>query len=427
MDAPEAFSLSGTAAVSDRWWEVFETPGLTDRVEQALEGNFSLEATWRRLQEARAIARRESADLLPTVDGLVEGEVVRSTPLDDEILSLGLVASYEVDLWGRIGATADAERFRAEAQLADYRAAALTLTAEVTRTWFGIAEATAQLELLDEQIRANEQIRELIEARVASGQLRSVDLLRQEELLEATREGRIIADATRRILAHRLAVLLGRPPVGEGAMPEARLVTLPPLPETGLPADLVRRRPDIERARQLVLAADRDLAAAMSDRYPRLDLTAVLRTTEDASSSLFKDWLASFAAGLIQPIFDGGRRVAEVDRTRALRERRLAEYGQTVLESFREVEDALVREDEQRRRLESLDRQVRLASETIDRLRTDYLNGLGNYLDVLAALTLEQRLRRDQLSARRLLIESRIALYRALAGGFETSREAENE
>lgn len=427
VEPPGSFGTSGTAVVPDRWWEVFASPGLSERVEMALGGNFSLEATWFRLQEARASARREESALLPTLDGLVDGEIVREPRFDDEILGLGLAAGYEVDLWGRIGALADAEQFRAEAELADYRAAALTLAAEVSRTWFAIAEATAQLDLLSEQIQANEQIRELIAARVASGLLRGVDLLRQEELLEATREEKIVADARRRTLTHRMAVLLGRPPEGGGAIPDAELVPLPPLPVTGLPADLVRRRPDIERVRRLVLAADRELAAAMSARYPRLDLAAVLTTSTEGSSSLFEDWVRSFAAGLIQPLFDGGRRAADVDRTRALRDRRLAEYGQTVLESFQEVEDALVREEEQRRRLESLDRQEQLASRSVARLQTDYLNGVGNYLDVLAALTVEQRLRRDLLVAQLLLVEARIALYRALAGGFTTLREEENE
>lgn len=427
VDPPPAFSRSGQEAVPDRWWVVFGESALDARVRQALEGNFGLEAAWERLREARALVRRESAPLRPTLDATLDGEIRRGVGADDETLGLGLAAGYEVDLWGRIGALADAEALRAEAEFADYRAAALTLAAEVVRTWFGIAEASARLRLQKEQLRANEQVLELIRARVSTGQLRSVDVLRQQELLEATREEAIVAEARRRILLHRMDVLLGRPPENGAAVPEARFVALPPLPDTGLPAELVRRRPDVARARRLVLAADRSLAAAMSSRYPRLDLTLVLSTAEDSTRTLFSDWLRSFAAGLIQPLFDGGRRTAEVDRNRALRNRRLAEYGQTVLESFREVEDALVRESEQTRRLESLETQVDFAGEAVKRLRTDYLNGVGDYLDVLAALTDEQQLRRDLLTGRLRLVEARIALYRALAGGFATPREEEED
>ncbi len=105
---------------------------------------------------------------------------------------------------------------------------------------------------------------------------------------------------------------------------------------------------------------------------------------------------------------------------------RLYEFGQTILTAFREVEDALIQEKKQLQRIRSLEEQVRLAKETYERLKYEYFNGAGDYIDVLAALTDEQRLRRDLLSARLALLEFRIALYRALAGGFKTSREAED-
>jgi outer membrane protein TolC len=196
------------------------------------------------------------------------------------------------------------------------------------------------------------------------------------------------------------------------------------LPDTGLPVELLRRRPDVAAAYNRVKAADEDLAAAISNQYPRLTLTASLSATEDEALNLFDEWARSFAGDLTAPLLDAGQRRAEVERARAAKMQRLYRYGQTMLGALREVGDALIQEKKQAQRIRSLREQVRLAEETYERLRYEYFNGAGDYIDVLTALTDEQELRRDLLSARLALVEFRIALYRALAGGFRTEREA---
>jgi len=221
-------------------------------------------------------------------------------------------------------------------------------------------------------------------------------------------------------------VLLGRPPQAGIDAPPDSLPALPPLPETGVPTDLVRRRPDVRSALNALKAADRDLAAAISDQYPRLTLSASGSTVAEGAADLFQTWAYSFAGNLLAPIFRGGELRAEVDRTEAVRQQRLYEYGRTILTAFREVEDALVRERQQRTQIRQLERQVELARQAYRQLRVQYLNGTGDYLDVLTALDEVQQLRRDLLSAELALVLNRIALYRALAGSFETDREREN-
>jgi outer membrane protein TolC len=196
------------------------------------------------------------------------------------------------------------------------------------------------------------------------------------------------------------------------------------LPRTGLPAELVRRRPDVRRAHHRLSAADKDLAAAVSRQYPRLTLTASLTTTDQGMSKLFSDWARSFAAELAAPLIDAGERSAEVERFRALREQRLYQYGQAILTAFKEVEDALIREKKQRQQVNSLRSQARTMERTVERLRLEYINGSADFLDLLQARTEKQQLRRDLLNARLQRVEYRIALYRALAGGFETGRES---
>lgn len=420
LSSPPEFSESGTEALEERWWTSFEDPQLDRFVEQALASNFDLASAWQRLRQARAVVDREAADLYPVLDASVEASVRRPEPEDPERIRLGLAAGYEVDLWGRIRSRVDAERFRVDATLADYQAAAVSLSAEVARTWYQLIEARAQRDLLSAQVEANEKVLRLLRARFGSGQIRAVDILRQQQLLEATREQKLAAESRVAITEHLLAVLVGRTPQAGIQMAPGALPDLPPMPATGLPAELVRRRPDIRRAYHLLQAADRDLAAAISEQYPRLSLGASLSTGGESADDLFDDWARSFSANLLAPLLDGGFRRAEVDLAEAFREQRLYEYGQATMEAFREVEDALVLERKQRERIESLEQQVRLSRRTYEQLRIEYFNGLADYIDVLTALTGQQELERDLVAARRTLIEVRIGLYRALAGGFGT-------
>lgn len=426
LSDPPPFSPSGSAAVPDRWWTDFEDDGLNEQIDAALAGNFTIAAAWHRLAEARAVARRAGAALWPTLDGAAGYEYEWDSETgDSSTWELGLEAGYEVDLWGRIESQAEAEAFRSAASLADYQTAALTLTAEVARTWYQLAEARAELDLIEKQLAVNQQILTVLESRFETGQILSSDILQQQQLLEATREQAIVARSRVDLRRHQLAVLKGRPPQSPQSLPEAELPAPPPMPNAGLPADLVKRRPDIQQATLTLQAADRDLSAAVSNQYPRIFITGSLTTAAERPEQLFETWLASLAGQVVAPLFDAGRREAEVRRAEAVARRRLAEYGQVVLDAFREVEDSLARNRHQLDRLQSVRDQLRLARQTHQQLQMQYLNGVTDYLSVLTALEDQQQLQRDELAARLAVLDIRIALYRALAGGFEIDRTEE--
>lgn len=248
-------------------------------------------------------------------------------------------------------------------------------------------------------------------------------MLRQRQLVGATREQLAAAEADIGVLGNRLAVLQGRAADGAIGATERTLPELPPPPQTGLPVALVQRRPDVLRAFHRLGAADAELAAAISDRYPRLNLGATGSSSGGDVSELFDNWIAAVAGDLIAPVLDAGERAAEARRARARRAELLADYRQAVLVAIREVEDGLVRERKQRERITELRGQLELAGRSYRQLLTEYLNGASDFIDVLTSLTEEQQLQRDLLTARRNLIEFRIGLYRALAGGFRTPRE----
>lgn len=429
VEPPDQFSASGDQAMPDQWWTAFENDSLNALVDSATAANFTLRSAWQRLQAAEAVVDREAGALYPDLEA--SGRAERRGGTEDAFaeggnFEVGLSTVYEMDLWGRIRERVKAEEFRARATRAEYQTAVLSVSAEVVRTWVRLAEARSQLALIDRQVETNETVLSLVQNRFEAGQVRSVDVLRQRQLVEATRERRTVVESEAQVLEHRLAVLLGRSPqadleVGPDSLPE-----VPPLPETGVPADLLQRRPDVKSALNRLRAADQDLAAAISDQYPRISLSASGSTIADSATDLFETWAYSFAGNLLAPIFRGGSLRAEVDRSEAVRTQRLYEYGQTMLTAFQEVEDALVREQKQREQIQQLESQVDLARQSYEQLRLQYLNGTTGYLDVLTALDEVQQLRRDLLSARLLLVEDRIALYRALAGAVETDRAAES-
>ncbi len=420
---PDAFTVVGDVAAAERWWRQLADAQLDSLVSTALDRNLDLATAGERLREARAVARAAGAGRWPDLSVLADGQVVRPSADPDGTVELGLVAGYEVDLWGRIAARNRAEELRAGATLADYRATALTLSAEVTATWYRLVEAQAAADLLDRQRATNARALELLRNRFGTGLVRRPDILRQERLLESTRERALAVTARAGVLRHRLAVLLGLAPRALADLPAGELPALPPLPRTGVPAELIQRRPDVQRAYLELQAADRDLAAAVADRYPRLSLTASVTTTDAGADQLFGDWFRSLAGNLLAPIFRGGELSAAVDGAEARKQQRLQQYGQAVLLAIAEVEDALLRERTGRERLASLQAQLAFAEETDRRLRLEYFNGMTDFLDVLTAQADRQQLERDLLAARLTLLEDRIALYRALAGGFDTDRE----
>lgn len=427
VDTPESFTVSGAQEMPEKWWLAFSDTTLNRLIDSALVNNFTILSTWQRLKAARAVVDRESSYLLPDLEAFFGGTLDRGEPRPQqgESFTAGLSATYEIDLWGRIRAQIDAEAFRADAAFTDYQAGALSLAAVITTTWYRLLEARNQSQLISMQVAYNEKVLNILKNRFGSGQVRSVDILRQNQLLEATREQKTYADAEVRVLENQLSILLGRTPQEGVDYRMDSLPPLPPLPETGIPLDLVERRPDVQSSYFLLRAADRDLAAAISNKYPRLTISASVTSSANQATNLFENWALSVAGNLLAPLIYGGRLRAEVDRNEAIKNQRLYEYAQSVLIAYQEVEDALIREQKQKQSIQSISQQLELAEKTSRQLRIEYLNGISNYIDVLVAMVEEQQLKRDLLTANLILIEYRISLYRALAGGFETEREIE--
>ncbi|WP_179353202.1 TolC family protein [Winogradskyella vidalii] len=428
IDDLEVFSNTGESVIEDQWWLVFEDEQLNTLIDSAMQRNFNLAATWQQFVAANAVVSRETSNKWPQIDA--SAQTAENFPINDfrggENTQLGISASYELDLWGRIKTAVQAEKFRAEASLYDYRTAALSLSAEIATTWYQLVAAKKQLKITQNQIETNQDIIKLMRSRFVGGQIRGVDILRQAQLLKSTEEQQIIFHTNVRLLENQLAVLLGHQPQKSMLLTETELPDISTLPQTGMPLELVRRRPDIQQSYALLLAADRDMASAVRNKYPRISIQTQGQLRSNNFANLFDNWAYSIAGNLLAPLFYGGQLNAEVNRTEALKQQRLYEYGQATLDAFKDVEDGLSQNLMQKQRLENISRQLELATKSNKQLRVEFLNGFSPYLDVLIGLDQEQQLQRDYVSAQLEQIQVRIGLYRALAGGFETDRTINN-
>ena len=426
VQMPEAFSTTGTDALPEKWWHSFEDSVLDALIEEGLSGNFSIRSAWDRLRQAEQAAVKAGADLLPEVNYDGSARRTRQDYSDQvtysNLYGAGMTVSYEADLWGRVKSVEQAAALDAMAAQEDAAAAAVTLSAAIAKAWYQRVEAGLQELLIAGQVETNEQVLSIITLQFRQGQVGASNVFRQRQLVEATR-GQLIAARERTVLLeHQLAILLGKIPGVWKAADSGLLISLPPLPATGVPTELLQRRPDLRSAGNAVASADRRVYAAMADQYPRISLFAEAGTDASRAGDLFDDWAATLAANLIGPLYDGNRRRAETERTRAVLSERINTYTQRTLAAIGEVEDALQQEHYQRQIITNLQQQLDLAGQVYERTRESYLKVQLDYLRVLEALVSRQTLERNELTARRVLIERRVDLCRALAGSWEMSR-----
>jgi len=423
---PETFSRSGQEALPEKWWQVLDDPALDAVIEEALESNFTIRLAWDRLYQAEQVAIKAGADLRPDIQ--YSGSADRSRQDTDNTVTygsrflVGLVASYELDLWGRIDARHTALLLDVEARHEDLAAAAITLSATIAKTWYQLAEAKEQTNVLTRQIETNEEILQVISLQFQKGAVRAPDVLRQRQLVESTRGELVQANQAVTLLQHQLSVLLGKPPETRWADQTFHLVDLSDLPEVTVPSELLQRRPDVISAYKAVQKADQEVAAAVADQYPSIRLSASADTTSARIEDLFDDWAASLVGSLAGPLFDAGSRRAEADRTRGALSEAVHTYTQTVLYALKEVEDAISGEAYQRGYVRSIGKQRDLAEQSYEGIRRQYIGGQVDYLRVLDALVSLQSLERREVAARRNLIDHRTDLCRALAGAWDMER-----
>jgi len=426
-ELPEQFTLYSAEVpnTGTRWWESFQSEELNTLIDEALTHSPTIQQAWARLAQAEAIAKQAGAARLPTLGytgaaGASRDSIFETTT---ETYSLGLAASYEVDLWGRVKSQSQAAAFDREASREQLNTAAITLASQTALRWTGIISQRLQTKVIHKQLEANITSLELIELRFRKSLANALEVLQQRQSVASTESLIPLADLREQLLHHELAALLGRTDFHTLEIPDSNLPNIGALPGIGIPADVLANRPDVRAAGLALQSADWRVSAARADRLPAIRLTASGTYANADAADLFDNWFANLAGSLTGPIFNGGRRKAEVARTRAVVDERLATYRATVINAIKEVEDALVSEQKQHEYIALLDQRLTAANRSYEEAINRYRNGLIEYTTVLLQLNTLQTLERDRVGAQYTLLQHRINLYRALGGKWEPQYE----
>jgi NodT family efflux transporter outer membrane factor (OMF) lipoprotein len=413
-------------AVDDRWWRDFRSPELNNVIEEGLQAAPDIRIALARLDQARAMAAKTGSGLWPslsigadasrTVNGYDAGGQVNTTAY-----GLGLAASYELDLWGRIGSLHQADLLEVSASADDVRTAALTVSGEIAETWISLCSTRQQLAILEAQQRTNNEILSTLELRFANSLASALDVLQQREAIAQTNTRIAPLQAEALGLENRLNLLTGKPP-GSNQLSAADTLPQPlPFPVVGIPADLLRDRPDIRAGWNRLLEAGWDVAASKADRLPALRLTGAFEYNGEALHRVLDNWLARLALGLTLPIIDGGSRAAEVRRQKAVAAERLATYEKTVLTALSEVDSAVhfLRKRQELRDALLIQRQA--VEQTLSSARIRYQNGVVTYDIVLNLLLKLQQLERTVIQEEAALLINQAGLCRALGRGWQSA------
>jgi NodT family efflux transporter outer membrane factor (OMF) lipoprotein len=411
----------------DEWVNAFADPALTALVNDALNNNFDLKAAAARVDAAREQVGIEGAGRLPQLSFTpgYQTAQVRDVGLESSRFSAFealFSMSWEIDLWGRIKASQQAVRQEAAAVSADFQGARLSLAARTAQSYFELIEASLQVEVVEQSVKDRRTIVELVRGRFARGLTRGLDLrLVLTDLANAEAQ---LAQARNQvqIVTRRLEVLLGRYPAASRNVinrVSAVLPVPPALLSAGLPSELLERRPDLIAAFTRLRALDSRVESAKKALLPRITLTARGGTSSSDLTDLVDPRALAWnvAAGLVQPIFTGGRLKGEIRLNEARTVEALNNYRSAALNAFREVEQTLAAEFWLRAQEQALKEAVEQTRASRKLAVYSYRQGLIEILTLLDSYRSTLNAQSEYLSVQRQLLSNRIDLYLALGGG----------
>ena len=434
-----------------QWWTGFNDPTLNDLVTRALRDNLDLQTAASRIREARQQEIVAGAAAWPTLSaapsftytqlsknaislgglGTLTGGATSGASSGSSAgfgfpgtsfntYQLGLDASWQPDLFGKTRRSVEAAHDTMLATVWNSRDTQISMVAELADAYLALRTAQLRLAIAQRDLQRQQGLLDLLRTRAHAGLATALDVRQQETTVAATASGLPPLSADVAVQAHALGVLLGEPPeamldtLGPGPLPTAPIIPV------GLPADLLRRRPDIRAAERQLAAATANIGVAVADYYPDITLTASPSLVSTALSNLLT-WGSrnlTASAGLTWNLFDGGRVKANVAVMDEREQQALLNYHKTVLEALRDVEDALTRCAADQTRQTTLAQQTASARAADDLARTQYRAGLVPFSTVLtteaALLSAEDAAAQNDSAA----AQDVVALYKALGGGW---------
>ena len=418
---------AGASLGDEKWWSVFEDPGLQSLVREALTQNYDVRIAAERVLQAQAVLGITRADQFPTVTAGLSAfnerfPKTRVTPeFETSPIQANLSLAWELDFWGKFRRATEAARANLLATDWAHRAVISTLINDVATAYFQLLELDAEMEISKRSLNSRQESLRLVEIRAKGGNTSLMDVRQSEQLVYTAAAA--IPDLERRTEQQEnlISILLGRNP---GSITRGKPLleqVVPPTVPSGLPSALLTRRPDIQSAEQQLVAANARIGVARAAFFPQITITATGGYQSTALSNLFTGpaGLWSFGGQLIQPIFTAGRIRSNVRLTEAQQREAVLVYQHSIQQAFREVADALVayRKQQEFRQQQEL---LTAAAQDATRLaNTRYRGGVSSYLEVLDSDT---RYFEAQLGLAQAQLNERLALvqvYSALGGGWQ--------
>ena len=421
-------------AIRGKWWEIYNDPQLNALEEQVSISNQNVLAAEVQFRQAREAVRIARAGLFPTVTAAPS--IVNSrapvtstpgigsfTPSTRTTYDLPVDVSYQADVWGSIRRSVRGSAEAAQVSAALLENARLSFQAELARDYFELHGTDGNQELLERTVKSYEEYLQLTKDRFASGVASGGDVAQAETQLHTARAQLIDLGVARAQFEHAIAILIGKPPSAL-SIPSAAIKSPPPPIPVGVPSTLLERRPDIAAAERQMAAVNEQIGIAKAAYYPAL----LLGATGGFESSGFTKWFTwpsrfwSVGPQLVETVFDAGKRHAQVNLAQAAYDATVANYRQTVLTSFQQVEDnlAALRVLENEARVE--DEAVRAARRSLDIATYQYKAGTASYLQVITsqAIALQGERAAVDIHTRRMVAS--VLLIEALGGGWDASK-----
>ena len=427
----------GDTKLKGNWWTMFDDAQLNALEAQVDTANQTLKAAEANFRAARAQIGYARSYEAPTIDIGASASTVRESanqPYFSSALAnngsgnfiLPVDLNYEIDLWGRIRRSVTSAREQAQASAADLASARLSLHAELAMDYFGLRTADAQIRLLDDTVKAYQQALQLTEDRFEGGAAPESDVAQARTQLEQAQVQRTDLDVQRTQYEHAIAVLVGKPPAELTLRPDPLNQEPPVLPRVPgvVPAALLERRPDIAGDERRMASANEQIGIAEAAYYPTLSLSATAGLQGTSVLNWFT-WPSRFWAvgpAFSETLFDAGRRRSQKEMTEAQYDSTVANYRQTVLTAFQQVEDNLaalrVLETEAGQQHQA----TASAEQSLDLFETRYEGGVDTYLQVVTWQTAALNNQRNDLDIMQRRLDASVLLIKALGGGWDTTQ-----
>ncbi len=442
VQAPDAYKTEApwrVAAPKDSlpkgaWWGIFNDSELNAYEQQLLNANQSLAAAQDRLSQARALARVASAGYFPTFSTDPSASRTRYSGNRPEVVTLGkpltqntfeipFLLNYEPDLFGKERRTLEAANASLQSTAADMYNVNLVLSAELAADYFTLRELDAETQVVREAVTIQQKGLQLVDSRHKGGVASGLDLAQQQTLLDSTQTQLYLVEQQRAQYEHAIAVLTGNP-ASTFTVPVRALSATPPAVPLGLPSDLLERRPDIATAERQMAYQNALVGVATAAFYPQLTLFGGGGVQSTDITALFTAPSAVWSVGgdLLQPIFQGGRNRANLAATRSAYDESVANYRQSVLTAFQQVEDGLSGLNTLSQANTTQDAAVADSRRALELANNRYVGGVTSYLDVITAqatLLNNQRLA-TQLLGQQMVMS--VYLVKALGGSWDASQ-----